>query len=396
MEWIIDADSHVTEPPGVWVDRLPSKWKEIGPHVERDTDSGEDFWYLNGRKTTLSIGATAAAGFGSSDPKEHPLNFDGVLPAAWDPAARLEYLDSIGAWAQVIYPNVGGFGNQAFFQLDEPALRLACVAAYNDWLLEWCSADPRRLIPVMALPFWDIEASIAEIERCAPLGHKGILFTGEPQRFDMPYFADHRWNPLWSAVQASGLSLSFHLGSGDMDVHLKSGHSAVFGPRATSVVSATALFLNNAVQITDFIMSGVLPRFPGLKVVSVESGAGWVPFVLDTMDYNFKHYEVHREHPEFTDLPSTYFARQISVCYFFESFAPNKLVEAIGADNLLFETDFPHPVCLYGDVREVMEAGLVEQPLAVRHKLTWANAARLYGVSMPDQPVPSIEVSSPA
>jgi predicted TIM-barrel fold metal-dependent hydrolase len=360
--------------------------------MRRDPTSGEDFWFIDGRKTTLSVGATAQAGYRSADPKDRPLNFDALPPAAYDPHARLAYLDSIGIWAQVIYPNVGGFGNQGFLDIADRQLGLACVQAYNDWLIEWCAADDRRLVPIMALPFWDLDASVAEIERAAGLGHKGVLFTGEPHRFGLPYFADRAWDRLWAAVQASGLPLSFHLGSGDMDVHLKSGRPSVYGARATSVVTGATMFLENGAQVADFLMSGVLPRFPDLKAVSVESGAGWVPFVLETLDFNFEHYQVWREHPEFTEKPSDYFRRQMYVCYFFEQFAPSRLVDAIGADNLLFETDYPHPVCLYGNVREVMEGGVAGLPADVRHRLVYGNAARLYGVPEPASaqvPVPA-------
>ena len=144
----------------------------------------------------LTVGHTATAGWGAPFPAAPPT-FDEVPPAAHDPKARLEYMDSIGVWAQVMYPNVGGFGNQAFLALDDPELQLACVRAYNDWLTEWCATDPTRLLAITATPFWDVDATVAEIERCAALGHRGILFTGEPQQFGLPLLGDRSWDPLW-------------------------------------------------------------------------------------------------------------------------------------------------------------------------------------------------------
>ena len=139
------------------------------------------------------------------------------------------------------------------------------------------------------------------------------------------------------------------------------------------------------VQIVDLLLSGVLPRFPELRFVSVESGIGWIPFLLETADYCFGYSQVRRERPEFELLPSEYFARQVYGCYFFEELAPQRLLDRIGVDNVLFETDYPHPVCLYGNVREKIDAGLAGQPAAVRRKLLFDNAARLYDVAPPDR-----------
>ena len=102
-------------------------------------------------------------------------------PGAYDAKARLKYMDEMGIWAMVMYPNVGGFGNQQFLKLPDPALKLACVQAYNDWQTEWASADSRRLLPIISTPFWDVAETVREVRRCAAMGHKGILFTGDPQ-----------------------------------------------------------------------------------------------------------------------------------------------------------------------------------------------------------------------
>jgi predicted TIM-barrel fold metal-dependent hydrolase len=131
----------------------------------------------------------------------------------------------------------------------------------------------------------------------------------------------------------------------------------------------------------------VLARFPKLKVVSVESGIGFIPFILEALDYAFDYSKVYRSKPEFTLKPSEYFARQVYGCYFFEELAPQRLLDKIGADNVLFETDYPHPVCLYGNVREKIDAGLKGQPADIRRKLLWENAARLYRVAEPDRAV---------
>jgi predicted TIM-barrel fold metal-dependent hydrolase len=137
--------------------------------------------------------------------------------------------------------------------------------------------------------------------------------------------------------------------------------------------------------VTDLLTCGVLPRFPGTKFVSVESGIGWVPFVLESVDYTFEYSQVRRERPEFELRPSEYFHRQVFACYFYEEYAPGHLLDAIGTENVLFETDYPHPVCLCGNVREKITGGLAGQSDEVAHRLLWDNAARLYRVEEPDR-----------
>ena len=129
----------------------------------------------------------------------------------------------------VMYPNVGGFGNQAFLKLKDPELMLTCVQVYNDWQTEWASADPRRLLAVTSVPFWDIDQSVAEVYRCAKKGHKGILFTGDPQSHGQPFLGDPHWDPLWRAACECDLPISFHIGSGNMEGGLVREKSEVVG-----------------------------------------------------------------------------------------------------------------------------------------------------------------------
>jgi len=332
----------------------------------------------------VPVGVTAVAGWPEPFPAS-PRNMDEIPAAAHDAHARLAYMDEVGIWAMALYPNIGGFGNESFLGLGDPELMLACVRAYNDWLIEWSSADERRFIPIMATPYWDVEATVAEVRRGAQMGHKGILFTGEPQEFGFPLIGDRHWDPLWRVAAETGLSISFHIGSGDFTKDFSPERFAAHGIGPTTARSTVSLFLKNALQVTDLLLSGVLPRHPEAKFVSVESGIGWVPFVLESADYTFEYSRVRAERPEFEMRPSEYFARQVFACYFYEEVAPRDLVDHIGVDNILFETDYPHPVCLYGNVRDKIDAGLSGQSHLVKRKLLWENAARLYRVAAPDR-----------
>ena len=381
VDWVIDVDAHVTEPSDVFAERLPVRYRDQGPRLVRDERSGYDLWKLGDGATISSVGHTATAGWPDRFPSS-PKTMDDVPRAAWNAEARLEYLDEIGVWAQVMYPNVGGFGNQAFLKLKDPGLQLACVRAYNDWMTDWCAADPRRLLGITATPFWDVEAAVTEVERCAEAGHRGVLFTGEPQRYDLPYLGDPHWDKLWAAAQAASLPISFHIGSGDIASGFSPGRIKAHGPGAAYVATSVSLFLTNGCQIADLLTSGVLPRFPDLRFVSVESGIGFLPFILEAADYAYGESSMPTDRPG-DPIPSEQFRNQVYGCFFFEELGLGRVIEAIGPDNLLFETDYPHPICLFGNVREKIDASLAGQPDAVRRKVLWDNAAALYRVEAP-------------
>ena len=157
---IIDADTHLTEPPDVWISRVPKKYLEHVPHMER-TDDGRDVWVLDGVPFS-SPGLTAVAGWPEPFPSG-PKTLDECPLAAYDADARLRYMDEVGIWAQVLYPNVAGFGSQRFLMIPDDELKLVCVRAYNDFLRDWASADARRLLTIMTIPFWDIDEAVKEI-----------------------------------------------------------------------------------------------------------------------------------------------------------------------------------------------------------------------------------------
>jgi predicted TIM-barrel fold metal-dependent hydrolase len=381
FDWVIDCDTHVTEPADVWTARLPARLRDRAPRIVRD-ERGYDTWHVGDSTPLIPVGFSALAGWPEPFPSA-PRNMDEVPPAAHDAQARLAYMDSIGVWAIAIYPNVGGFGNQGFLSLGDRELMDACVRAYNDWQLDWIAPAPERFIPIAAMPFWDVDACVAEVERCAEAGHKGILFTGEPQVHGQPPLGDRYWDPFYAAAQAAHLPISFHIGPGDLGSDFSPERVRAHGVGPTLVRSTVSLLLGNGQQVGDLLMSGVLPRFPDLHFVSVESGVGWVPFVLETADYAFEYAQVRRERPEYELRPSEYWYRQVHGCWFFEEVAPQRLLDRIGVANVLFETDYPHPVCLYGDVRERIDRALAGVAPDVRRAILFDNAAALYRVPAP-------------
>ncbi|MBK8960589.1 MAG: amidohydrolase [Proteobacteria bacterium] len=377
---IIDVDTHVTESADLWTSRVPARMRDAVPRLAKDK-RGRHMWFLNG-KPIAKLGLSATAGAG--DMKEPPDHYDDMHPGAFDAQARLAYMDEMGIWAMVMYPNVGGFGSQVFLQLGDPELMRTCVEVYNDWQTEWASADSRRLLPITSTPFWDVDAAVKEVRRCASMGHRGILFTGEPQSFGLPVIGDRYWNPLWETAVELDLPLSFHIGSGNMEAGVQKQKIEAYGRMAAFTEVSVAFFMRNGVQMADLLMSGVLARYPGIKFVSVESGIGWIPFLLEALDYQFLGNRVSEERPDLDMLPSQYFARNIYGCYWFEQVAPRRLIDKVGVDNILFETDFPHPTSLYGaDVHARIASGLGECDADTRRKILWSNAQKLYKVEEP-------------
>ncbi len=378
---IIDVDTHVTETPDLWTSRAPASVRDLVPRIETNKD-GALSWIVGGTPMLASPGLTATAGVGNF--KNPPKNYEEMHPGAYDANERLKYMDKMGIWAMVMYPNVGGFGAQEFLKLNDPELMLTCVQIYNDWQTEWASADSRRLLPITSISFWDVDAAVKEVRRCAAMGHKGILFTGEPQSFDQPLLGDPHWNPLWEVAVELDLPISFHIGSGNMELGLLESRISSYGKMAAFTELSVDIFLKNAMQLNDLIMSGVLARYPDIKFISVESGIGWIPFALEALDYQFHGNDVSEEHPEFDLLPSEYFARNVYACYWFEQLAPRRLIDKVGADNILFETDFPHPTSLYGDeVHSRIKGGLSDCEEVVRRKILWENGQKLYKVEEP-------------
>ncbi|MBJ19623.1 MAG: amidohydrolase [Deltaproteobacteria bacterium] len=376
----IDTDVHVTEPPDTWTARMSSKWGDAIPHIEHV--DGVDLWIIGGEPTG-GPGMVTAAGFDGTLPDTRKT-FDECPRASWDSTARLEMMDEEGIYGQVIYPNTGGFGSQAFLKIKDPKLQLECVQAYNDFLVDWCSADPNRLIPVMASPFWDVDAWVGEIERCAALGHKAVLACNQPQVWGHPLLCDTHWDPVYAAAQDNDLSISFHIGGGSFEDLLVD--RAGCGTKANFARVSSTIFIDNSKQLADLIFGGVCHRFPKLKMVSVESGVGWIGSALEAMDWQWRNSGVSREHPEFELLPSEYFERQIYGCFWFEETALRDALKLF-PNNIMWETDYPHPTSMSpgpqtpaDHPRDYIDRAMAGLPEEVVHSVLESTAAEIYHV----------------
>ena len=346
----------------------------------------EDVWHV-GDKKLYGAGAFAQARW-PEFPPSHPKRLSEAFPAAIDPKERLAYNDQVGVYYQVLYPNILRFHSHVFLNRMPHELATECVRAYNDWLSEFASADPKRLIPMMMLPFWDIEASVAEMKRAYDKGHKGILFAARYDKVGLPRLMDDHWEPLLSQAQEMGLSLNFHVGFLASSDDLK---GAVDQSKKLDYTRESSLtLLGNAQNIAEVVLSGVCHRYPGLNFVSVENGAGWLPFLAESMDWQWLNVGAHKDYPDRL-LPSEYMKRQIYGMYWFERTAMRSVIDQL-ADNLMFETDFPHatslspgPASESPSPRVVMEESLADLPEDVVSKVLQHTATKLYDLEPADR-----------
>lgn len=392
MTLIIDTDTHVTEPPDLWTSRMSAaRWGDLVPQVRWDEDHQQEAWFVGDRRITSATGSSFMVRQDGDElparwPEPYPAvpaRLAEVHPAAYDAAARLKVMDASGVWAQALFPNLNFVGQNLYASVDDLDFQLACVRAYNDWLLDWVSVDARRFIPLACVPYFDVEAAVVEMERCAEAGHRGFVTTGAPHRRGEPFLADRHWDPIWACAQSLGLPIAFHAGGGDISGVINEERAAVEGTGAMIARATTAVLLDNGVQLADLLLSGILPRYPDLRFFNVESGIGFIPFVLECCDYHFKQVRVDRQRPEFTLLPSEYFQRQVYANFWFETLEPHHL-ERMGVQSLLYETDFPHSTCLAPqDVQPTIERVFAGVDADTRERVLWRNAAELFGVEPP-------------
>jgi predicted TIM-barrel fold metal-dependent hydrolase len=304
---------------------------------------------------------------------------DQAHAAAYDPRARVQLMDDIGVWAQIIFPGVVGLGGQGLAEVvSDLELRTLCLEIFNDASGELQAESSNRLLPMALLPAWDIDACVREAHRAKSLGLRGVNLTSDPQDLGAPDLASHDWDPVWEACSSLSLPVHFHIGASLTTMNYFGTYPWPSHDDDTKLaIGGTLLFIGNARVVVNIICSGVLERFPELKIVSVESGSGWIPFILEALDYEMAE-NAPRLKAALSLSPSEYFKRQIYATTWFERTNLASMVASVGEDNIMFETDFPHPTCLYPDPLKTAAENMRDLTPAVQRKILGENAAKLY------------------
>ncbi|HEY2429663.1 MAG TPA: amidohydrolase family protein [Acidimicrobiales bacterium] len=390
---IVSVDDHIVEPPHLWATWLPARLRERGPRSERrgianiatqgglrydiewDDDGPkadcwffEDIVYVNKRHV-------AAVGFDRDDMTMSPITYDEMRPGCYEPKARIADMELNWVEASLCFPTFPRFCGQTFTEAKDHDLGLACVRAYNDWMVdEWCGDSGGRLIPLCIVPLWDAGLAAAEVRRNAARGVRAVCFSEIPYRLGLPTIHEPFWEPFWQACEDTSTVICMHIGS--------SSAMPATSPDAPVAVQATLSFNNAMASLSDFLFSGVLVRHPDLRLAYSEGQIGWLPYVLERAD------DVWRDHRAWggvRDLipepPSTYYYRQIYGCFFKDRHGMAS-IDKVGVDNATFETDYPHTDSTWPDTKQVAEGLMAGVPDDVVYKVMRGNAIKMLGLDL--------------
>lgn len=377
---IISVDDHLIEPPTLWQDRLPARWRASGPKVVRRPD-GSDAWECDGVVYEL-LATMAVAG---RDRREWhrgvPFRYEDIRPGAYDPHERVRDMEIDGVAAQINFPTFPRFAGTRFaVDVADRQLALACVRAWNDFILdEWCPAAPERLIPMVIVPLWDPALACDEAERTAALGARAVSFPENPAPLGLPSVRSGHWDRFFSVVEAASLPLCLHFGT--------SGLAPSIDPDAPQAVGAALAACGNAMSaLANLVFSPVPRRFPGVKFVLSESGIGWVPYFLERLDLEWEQYRYAQDLDGET-RPSDTFRRQFWACSISETFGIEQR-ERIGVDRIMLESDYPHGDSSWPNTRARAMKILCDVPDDEAKAMAESNARAVFGLARDVAPWP--------
>ncbi len=391
---IISVDDHVVEPANLWIDRLPSKYHDVGPRIKR-APMGEvtfiggkltvkpgsegapaDWWrYEDLRRPLLRV--DSAVGVPRDQVTMSGITFDDMRPGSFEQKSRLEDMDVNHIEASLCFPTFPRFCGQTFTEAKDKELALLCVQAYNDWMVdEWCAGTSGRLIPLIIVPLWDANLAADEVRRNAARGVRAVCFSEIPAYLGLPsiHDPDNYWDPFFAACDETSMIVNMHIGSSS-----KMPSTSADAPAA---VGSSLTHINAELSMTDFLFSGLFERFSNLKVAYSEGQIGWIPYLLHRMDVVW---EDNRGWGGVADKvpnpPSTYFPDHVFGCFFDD---PNglKLIDEIGADNITYESDYPHSDSTWPNTAQLaleQMAGLSDEQI---WKVVRGNAIKLFGLDL--------------
>ena len=367
---LISVDDHVQEPPNLWTQRLSkTRWGERAPHLERIAD-GSEHWVVDNQ--VLLHGSAAMAGALMADRNHEPSRWQDVPKAAYVPSERLKAMDAAGIDYSVLYPTVAGLAGEVFGRLRDPDFELACVQAYNDWLIEEWAVASDRFVPQCIVPIWPVEAATAEIERAVAKGHRGVVFPSLPMHLrEVPHVSGPEYDPVWSLCEELNVPVCLHAGASPQLQYHAAPHLA---PALARAMDAATKPVSSVFVISLYSFSRVLLRHPKLRLVLAESALSWGMLYLEWADHQFEHDGLAREGYELK--PSEMFHRQCFYTSWYDKVAP--FADYIGADHILWAANFPLATSTWPRTQETVERCLQGVSAQARAQVLWKNAASLY------------------
>ncbi|MEJ6009508.1 amidohydrolase family protein [Novosphingobium aquae] len=376
---IVDCDTHFTEPADLWVDNAPAGMKAKMPHVERIGEA--DKWVCNGRDFGSLGGNVIAKDKNKLLGKLAFQRYEQIAPGSYDLKERLKDMDDMGIWGHICFQNGGVTQAGSLVALEDDALAMAIIEIYNDACKDRMDASGGRVNCMATLPYWDKTLMNAEMRRVADLGIKGVVLPDRPERLSEGYLAEGGgispfWEEVFEICHSQSIPINYHLNS-SLDAESAMWNNLGFDQRLP--ISALIHHIGCAATMSNFMVSGLLDKYPNLKIGLIESGAGWVPFWLEGMEHQLSEFRTTINRG-LQLSPTEYFRRNFWVSFWFETIAPTKLLDDIGADRILFETDYPHPTSLYPGVQDKLVSVLGHQPYETRKLILQDNAKALYNL----------------
>jgi len=350
-ETFISTDAHVTEPIDLYAERVDRAFGERVPRIAT-TDDG---W------RTLLVEGLRPRKLMKADEREFAIVGD------WDPADRMRDQAKDGVTAEVIFPT---FALQACFAPDDAALQLALCRAYNDWAGEVFGTED-RLLAVGLVPMLDIDGAIDEAQRLAAAGYRALFLPARvPQR---PY-NDAEYDRFWAVAQDLGLPLTFHSGTGHEP-------RVVRGPGGAVVNYILGAQLDGPMVLLMMAAGGALDRFPGLELVTVETGAGWLGWIMTQADSIYEDHDAFAK-PKLSIKPSELIRRQCHATFMYDPVAVNNR-SITGVETLMWGNDYPHPEGTWPSSQEVAARQFADVSDDDLHAIVAGNAARVFGFDLP-------------
>jgi predicted TIM-barrel fold metal-dependent hydrolase len=372
---VISVDDHLVEPADMFEGRVPGKYAELAPKVIELSD-GSQRWEYDGRRIA-NVGLNASIGRPPEELSSEPTRFDEMRRGSWDIDARMADMDIAGVYASLNFPSMlAGFAGQRIAATKDPDLGLAVFRAYNDWHLEqWAGSYPDRIIPCQLPWLADPNVAADEIRRNAERGFKAVTFSENPEKLGFPSVHTAHWDPFFEACQETKTPICLHIGSSS---------TTVGGSSDAPFDEVGFLFFTNAIiTAADWLYAKVPVRFPDLKLVLSEGGIGWLPGFLDRLRHSARY-------QDFTDTWKGVDTPVVDV--FLESFrfctiedpTTFAVLDAIGADRVMVEVDYPHVDSTWPDVQPILRDQLNCLSDDVIRKVTYENAAALFRHPVPD------------
>ncbi len=364
---LISADSHFVEPPSMWAERMDKKFRDRAPRTVKGLNGRDGEWFVCENITPMSVAGFFGAGVPSPDLPEHSKKgFDEAPKSVWDAAYRIADQDRDGVQAEVIYTSMG----MPLFGLDDAELRYSCFRAFNGWATEYCSYDPKRLVPLGLITLEDIPLAVDELQRIAKQGMRGAMIWAEPPD-DRPY-SHPDYEPFWAAAQDLNMPLSLHI------LTARSGTGANQASGKGFLLSLATLHHQIERSISEMVYGGVLEKFPSLKIVSAENDVGWMAYLMYRLDIVQRRLGALGN----MDLPlraSDYVKRQVYATFIADPVFVDSL-HRYGPDNTMWSSDYPHTAATFPRSQEIVKKRLGALPEEDLHKIVYGTAARVYGL----------------